>query len=110
MNESKKKDHRSRKTWRDSGAITPHFSLEVMRDNPSLRMQCGMMLDGFPTNVLRSIEEARDSLDAITKVIAEQPVSMIDSHFDKVCDRKTRIKVISAFIHAFFAYRRTIGK
>lgn len=72
MNESKKKDHRSWKTWRDSGAIAPHFPLEVMRDHSGLRVQCGMMLDGFPTSVLRSIEEARDSLGAITKVIAAQ--------------------------------------
>lgn len=107
MNESKKRDPRFWNIWVNSGAIAPHFSLEVMRDYVGLRIQCGMMLDDFPTGVLKAIEDARDNLERITEIVTAQPISR---YFSKVRGRRTKIKTISALIYTFFAYRRTIGK
>jgi enoyl-[acyl-carrier-protein] reductase (NADH) len=110
MNESKKRDPRFWNIWAASGAVAPRFSLNAMRDNHGLRMQCAMMLDEFPTAVTTAIEGARDSLEGIVEIIAAQPTSMIDGFFTRTRGRKTQVKTISAFIYSFLAYRRTVDK
>ena len=90
-----------------TSAILPVQDLD---SNIGLRVQCAMMLDGFPSAVTAAIEAARADLPAITKIIAEQPDAMISGYFAEERTRDERVQKIAQFIHAFFAYRASIGK
>jgi len=78
--------------------------------NMGLRIQCAMMLDEFPPEVTKQIEAHSNNLSEIETIISNQGPKMIHGYFSSSRNHEERIVTISNFIHAFFSYRKSIGK